>query len=113
MVPLQVETERPGSEPYLPAGHRLQVAEAVLVEYEPAGQFVQSPIATLPDTEIFPAAQLAQTAARVRSDEVALATAYFPAGQVIGPVQVATWRPVDEPYVPAGQGEQVATLPRE
>jgi hypothetical protein len=74
---------------------------------------VQSPIATLPDTEIFPAAQLAQTVTSVKVDEVALATAYFPAGQVIAPVQVATWRPVVKPYVPAGQGEQVATLPRE
>ena len=60
MVPVQALVVRPAVAPYVPAGHRLQVAEAAR-EYEPAEQSVQSPIATLPDTEIVPATQLAQT----------------------------------------------------
>jgi hypothetical protein len=93
--PEQSAEERPVIEPYFPAGQTRQ--DTPVVVYDPTGHFTQSLADVLPATEIEPKGQVAQTAARVSVAEVALATAYFPAGQVIGPVQVATWRPVDEP----------------
>ncbi len=94
-VPEQALVGSPVVDPYLPAGQTRQDTPFVL--YDPTGHGMQALADVLPSTEIEPAGQVAQTAGRSRSDDVALAIAYFPAGQVIVPVQVATCRPVFEP----------------
>jgi len=67
----------------------------------------------LPETEIVPEGQVAQTVDSERSDDDAPDKAYLPAGQTIEPVQTLLERPVVEPYVPAGQLLQVALPERE
>ena len=57
-----------------------------------------------------PASQTAQTAVEVTSSNVAPATAYFPTGHVIVPLQVGDFNPVMAPYVPAGHNGHVDVL---
>ena len=62
------------------------------------------------DAPYLPASQIAQTAVDVTSSNVAPATAYFPTGQVIVPLQVGDFNPVVAPYVPAGHNGHVDVL---
>jgi hypothetical protein len=59
------------------------------------------------DAPYLPASQTAQTAVEVTSSDVAPATAYFPTGQVIGPLQVGDFNPVVDPNVPTGHNAHV------
>jgi len=72
---------------------------------------VHAAIAILAAGDDLPATQEAQTVGSVRVLILAPARAYFPAGQVIIPVHVALVKRVDDPYVPAGQLEQVVVEP--
>ena len=62
------------------------------------------------DAPYLPASQTAQTAVEVTSSNVAPATAYFPTGQVIVPLQVGDFNPVVAPNVPAGHNAHVDVL---
>jgi len=87
-VPEQEAVSSPVSEPYVPAGQNVH-------DVEPANEYE-------------PVAQIPQTVESLTVLEVAPARALLPAGHETVPVQVATWRPVVEPYVPAGQDVHVA-----
>ena len=88
---------------YLPIGHvNDRHAPPLPVEYVPAVHVVHAAIAILAAGDDLPATQEAQTVGSVGVLNLAPARAYFPAGQDMGPVQVATERPGVDPYVPAG-----------
>jgi hypothetical protein len=104
-VPVHVALVKPAVDPYVPAGQSVHAAPAS--EYLPAAQSVHCAIAVLPAGDDLPAAQDAQTVESVRVFVLAPARAYLPTGQVNVPVQEAVCKPAVDPYVPAGQLEQV------
>jgi hypothetical protein len=89
----------------LPAGQFVHAVPPV--EYVPTPHCVQAELVMLPEGDEKPAEQEAQTLELVKVFEVAPARAYLPAGQVIVPLQVAVVNLVVDPYVPAGQLEQL------
>jgi hypothetical protein len=104
--PEQVEFCNPLVEPKLPAGQSEQV-ESPLSEYLPSPHVLHCVFDVLPNVEIVPAGHKAQTFVFEIVLDCAPRRAYLPAEQVIDPVHVDVVKPVEEPYVPAGQSVQV------
>ena len=106
---MQAAVGKPAVAPQVPAGQSVHAVPAS--EYLPAGQSVHAVLTVLPAGDDLPAAQDAQTVESVRVFVLAPARAYFPTGQVNVPVQAAVCKPAVDPYVPAGQLEQVVVAP--
>jgi hypothetical protein len=90
-----VQLEEPAEEEKVPLEQSVHAEAAA--EYLPAGQDVHSVLNLLPETEVVPAGQLAQTVASVKVADEAPARAYLPTGHVIVPVHAFVERPAVDP----------------